>query len=133
MQESFSRAFANLIYFVAHCRASAVLANLSISSSKSACIAHYSGKVMVDSCCLESIGSPGLEHLFTPITTLAASPNGSLLSSSGIKRGRMEKQSYTDMEWQRRKSSGGCLLVKGTKIRVRFCPLNGRPMLASVR
>lgn len=92
------------------CRASAVLANISISSERAACIEHHGGKVVVESCCLHSAGTPGLEHLFTPIATLAASP--------GTKRARKQEHGIGDLRLQFQKNTGGCLSVKQTKIRV---------------
>ena len=88
-----------------------MLANISISSERSACIEHHGGKVVVESCCLHSTGAPGLEHLFTPIATLAASP--------GRKRARKEECSLRDVRrQQQQKPMGGCLSVKQTKIKV---------------
>ena len=99
-----------------------MLSNISISSQQSTCIAHQSGKLVVESCCLQSTGAPGLEHLFTPITTSAAAP--------GAKRAHSLHLSYMDLLLRYQRNDGGSLSVRETKIKVCSSTLSiNRPLM----
>lgn len=84
-------------------RASGVLANLSVRSEQGACVTHDAGRLVVDSCLLQSTPAPGLEHLFTPLVTNANSP--------GAPPPRKRRRTDAGL--------GGVLSVRETKIRVR--------------
>lgn len=94
--------------FVA-CRSTGKVANLTIKATLSNCILHRRGKLTVEGCKLHCYAS-GLEHLFTPLVTLA---------TSGL---RVQREQLTRPMLTGREAGMGVLSVIETKIRVSMLP-----------
>ena len=91
------------------CRSTGKVANLTIKATLSNCILHRRGKVTVESCKLQCYAG-GLEHLFTPLVTLA---------TAGL---RVQREHLTRPMLTGREAGMGVLSVIETKIRVRMLP-----------
>ena len=85
------------------CRSTGKVANLTITATLSNCILHRQGKVTVEGCKLQCYAG-GLEHLFTPLVTLAA---------AGLSKHKQARPVLTGRE-----AGMGVLSVVETKIRV---------------
>ena len=85
------------------CRSTGKVANLTITATLSNCILHRQGKVTVEGCKLQCYAG-GLEHLFTPLVTLAA---------AGLSKHKQAMPVLTGRE-----AGMGVLSVVETKIRV---------------
>ena len=90
------------------CRSTGKVANLTIKATLSNCILHRRGKVTVEACKLQCYAG-GLEHLFTPLVTLA---------SAGL---RVQRNLLTRPMLTGREAGMGVLSVVETKIRVSQC------------
>ena len=105
-------------------RSSGKVANLTIKATLSNCILHWRGKVTVEGCKLQCYAG-GLEHLFTPLVTLA---------TAGL---RLQREQLTRPMGTGREAGMGVLSVVETKIRVCHCAfasdrLVKRQLIASV-
>jgi len=88
------------------CRSTGKVANLTIKATLSNCILHRRGRVTVEGCKLQCHAA-GLEHLFTPLVTLAAAG--------------LSKQQQLQQQWPvvtGKEAGMGVLSVVETKIRV---------------
>jgi len=85
------------------CRSTGKVANLTIKATLSNCILHRRGRVTVEGCKLQCHAA-GLEHLFTPLVTLAA---------AGLTKQLQQWPMVTGKE-----AGMGVLSVVETKIRV---------------
>lgn len=87
----------------ARCRSTGKVANLTIQATLSNCILHRRGRVTVEACKLQCHAG-GLEHLFTPLVTLAA---------ADLRKHKQPRSARTGIE-----AGMGVLSVIETKIRV---------------
>lgn len=91
------------------CRSTGKVTNLTIKATLSNCIMHRRGKLTVESCKLQCYAG-GLEHLFTPLVTLAT-------AGLTVQRKHLTRPMLTGMD-----AGMGVLSVIETRIRVSLLP-----------
>lgn len=101
-------------------RASGKLFNLSIRSQLGSCITHHCGKLSVEQVAMEC-DTEGLDHLVSPMATLAVSPGATPCSGHlALPHAHPARKRKSEMEEGGRMLAGpGVLSVVESKIKVR--------------